>query len=178
MAQINKVKKLKMELRETVNKLLQNGETIDSVTAFLNKQGEEISRSTVGRYRQQWQDQLQILPQWQEAVKDIEEARAFAEMTVERLANQSEDKVAILNAQLLETAFHRLLQALHQLEKNGEEPEKIIKLYERLAKAHKYVSSAHADDVDTTIKKNDYALDSTVSNETEENKALTVNFEG
>ncbi len=168
MAQINKVKKLKMELRETVNKLLQNGETIDSVTAFLNKQGEEISRSTVGRYRQQWQ----------EAVKDIEEARAFAEMTVERLANQSEDKVAILNAQLLETAFHRLLQALHQLEKNGEEPEKIIKLYERLAKAHKYVSSAHADDVDTTIKKNDYALDSTVSNETDENKALTVNFEG
>ena len=157
-----------MELRETVNKLLQNGETIDSVTAFLNKQGEEISRSTVGRYRQQWQ----------EAVRDIEEARAFAEMTVERLANQSEDKVAILNAQLLETAFHRLLQALHQLEKNGEEPEKIIKLYERLAKAHKYVSSAHADDVDTTIKKNDYALDSTVSNETEENKALTVNFEG
>lgn len=168
MAQINKVKKLKMELRETVNKLLQNGETIDSVTAFLNKQGEEISRSTVGRYRQQWQ----------EAVKDIEEARAFAEMTVERLANQSEDKVAILNAQLLETAFHRLLQALRQLEKNGEEPEKIIKLYERLAKAHKYVSSAHADDVDTTIKKNDYALDSTVSNETEENKGLTVNFEG
>lgn len=168
MAQINKVKKLKMELRETVNKLLQNGETIDSVTAFLNKQGEEISRSTVGRYRQQWQ----------EAVRDIEEARAFAEMTVERLANQSEDKVAILNAQLLETAFHRLLQALHQLEKNGEEPEKIIKLYERLAKAHKYVSSAHADDVDTTIKKNDYALDSTVSNEMEENKALTVNFEG
>lgn len=168
MAQINKIKKLKMELRETVNKLLQNGETIDSVTAFLNQQGEEISRSTVGRYRQQWQ----------EAVRDIEEARAFAEMTVERLANQSEDKVAILNAQLLETAFHRLLQALHQLEKNGEEPEKIIKLYERLAKAHKYVSSAHADDVDTTIKKNDYALDSTVSNETEENKALTVNFEG
>lgn len=168
MAQINKIKKLKMELRETVNRLLQNGETIDSVTAFLNKQGEEISRSTVGRYRQQWQ----------EAVRDIEEARAFAEMTVERLANQSEDKVAILNAQLLETAFHRLLQALHQLEKNGEEPEKIIKLYERLAKAHKYVSSAHADDVDTTIKKNDYALDSTVLNETEENKALTVNFEG
>lgn len=168
MAQINKVKKLKMELRETVNKLLQNGETIDSVTEYLNKQGEEISRSTVGRYRQQWQ----------EAVRDIEEARAFAEMTVERLANQSEDKVAILNAQLLETAFHRLLQALHQLEKNGEEPEKIIKLYERLAKAHKYVSSAHADDVDTTIKKNDYALDSTVSNETEESKALTVNFEG
>lgn len=168
MAQINKVKKLKMELRETVNKLLQNGETIDSVTEYLNKQGEEISRSTVGRYRQQWQ----------EAVRDIEEARAFAEMTVERLANQSEDKVAILNAQLLETAFHRLLQALHQLEKNGEEPEKIIKLYERLAKAHKYVSSAHADDVDTTIKKNDYALDSTFSNETEESKALTVNFEG
>lgn len=168
MAQINKVKKLKMELRETVNKLLQNGETIDSVTAFLNKQGEEISRSSVGRYRQQWQ----------EAVKDIEEARAFAEMTVERLANQSEDKVAILNAQLLETAFHRLLQALNQLEKGGEDPEKLIKLYERLAKAHKYVSSAHADDVDTTIKKNDYALDSTVSNETEENRALTVNFEG
>lgn len=168
MAQINKVKKLKMELRETVNKLLQNGETIDSVTEYLNKQGEEISRSTVGRYRQQWQ----------EAVRDIEEARAFAEMTVERLANQSEDKVAILNAQLLESAFHRLLQALHQLEKNGEGPEKIIKLYERLAKAHKYVSSAHADDVDTTIKKNDYALDSTVSNETEENKGLTVNFEG
>lgn len=165
---INKVKRLKAELRETVNKLLQNGETIDSVTAFLNEQGQEISRSTVGRYRQQWQ----------EAVRDIEEARAFAEMTVERLANQSEDKVAILNAQLLETAFHRLLQALHQLEKNGEEPEKIIKLYERLAKAHKYVSSAHADDVDTTIKKNDYALDSTFSNETEESKALTVNFEG
>lgn len=165
---INKVKKLKAELRETVNKLLQNGETIDSVTAFLNEQGQEISRSTVGRYRLEWQ----------EAVKDIEEARAFAEMTVEKLANQNEDKVAILNAQLLESAFHRLLQALHQLEKNGEEPEKIIKLYERLAKAHKYVSSAHADDVDTTIKKNDYALDSTVSNETEENKGLTVNFEG
>lgn len=166
MAQINKVKKLKMELRETVNKLLQNGETIDSVTAFLNKQGEEISRSTVGRYRQQWQ----------EAVRDIEEARAFAEMTVERLANQSEDKVAILNAQLLETAFHRLLQALHQLEKNGEEPEKIIKLYERLAKAHKYVSSAHAEDVDTTIKKNDYALDNAVFSEKAEDKGLNVIF--
>lgn len=166
MAQINKVKKLKMELRETVNRLLQNGETIDSVTAFLNEQGQEISRSTVGRYRLQWQ----------EAVRDIEEARAFAEMTVERLANQSEDKVAILNAQLLETAFHRLLQALHQLEKNGEEPEKIIKLYERLAKAHKYVSSAHADDVDTTIKKNDYALDNAVFSEKAEDKGLNVIF--
>lgn len=163
---INKVKKLKAELRETVNKLLQNGETIDSVTAFLNEQGQEISRSTVGRYRLEWQ----------EAVKDIEEARAFAEMTVEKLANQNEDKVAILNAQLLESAFHRLLQALHQLEKNGEEPEKIIKLYERLAKAHKYVSSAHAEDVDTTIKKNDYALDNAVSLEKAEDKGLNVIF--
>ena len=152
-------------MRETVNKLLQNGETIDSVTAFLNEQGQEISRSTVGRYRLEWQ----------EAVKDIEEARAFAEMTVEKLANQNEDKVAILNAQLLESAFHRLLQALHQLEKNGEDPEKIIKLYERLAKAHKYVSSAHADDVDTTIKKNDYALDTQILTE-DEQKEISVNF--
>lgn len=172
MALINKVKKLKAELRETVNKLLQQGESIDSITAFLNEQGENISRSSVGRYRLQWQ----------EAVKDIEEARAFAEMTIEKLANQNEDKVAILNAQLLETAFHRLLQGLHQLEKNGEDTEKIIKLYERLAKAHKYVSSAHADDVDTTIKKNDYALDTAVaagtacSNEGAEKKGLTVSF--
>lgn len=164
---INKVKKLKAELRETVNKLLQNGETIDSVTAFLNEQGQEISRSTVGRYRLEWQ----------EAVKDIEEARAFAEMTVEKLANQPEDKVAILNAQLLETAFHRLLQALHQMEKNGEDPEKVIKLYEKLARSHKYVSSAHAEDVDTTIKKNDYSLDNAVSAEkVYENKGLTVKF--
>ena len=162
---INKVKKLKAELRETVNKLLQNGETIATVPAFLNEQGQEISRSTVGRYRLEWQ----------EAVKDIEEARAFAEMTVEKLANQNEDKVAILNAQLLESAFHRLLQALHQLEKNGEDPEKIIKLYERLAKAHKYVSSAHADDVDTTIKKNDYALDTQILTE-DEQKEISVNF--
>ncbi len=119
----------------------------------------------MGRYRLEWQ----------EAVKDIEEARAFAEMTVEKLANQNEDKVAILNAQLLESAFHRLLQALHQLEKNGEDPEKIIKLYERLAKAHKYVSSAHADDVDTTIKKNDYALDTQILTE-DEQKEISVNF--
>lgn len=162
---VNKVKKLKAELRETVNKLLQNGETIDSVTAFLNEQGQEISRSTVGRYRLEWQ----------EAVRDIEEARAFAEMTVEKLANQNEDKVAILNAQLLESAFHRLLQALHQLEKGGEDPEKIIKLYERLAKAHKYVSSAHAEDVDTTIKKNDYALDAQILTEDEQTQ-VSINF--
>lgn len=167
MALVNKVKKLKAELREIVNKLLQKGESIDTIVAFLNDQGESISRSSVGRYRLEWQ----------EAVKDIEEARAFAEMTVEKLANQSEDKIAILNAQLLETAFHRLLQALHQLEKNGEDPEKVIKLYEKLARAHKYVSSAHAEDVDTTIKKNDYKLDNAVSAENvDENKGLTVKF--
>ncbi len=166
MAHVNKVKKLKSELRETVNKLLQKGETIDTITVFLRNEGENISRSSVGRYR----------IEWQEAVKDIEEARAFAEMTVEKLANQSEDKIAVLNSQLLETAFHRLLQGLHQLERNGEDTEKIIKLYERLAKAHKYVSSAHADDVDTTIKKNDYALDTAIASESEQDKSLTVSF--
>ena len=62
MAHVNKVKKLKSELRETVNKLLQKGETIDTITGFLRNEGENISRSSVGRYR----------IEWQEAVKDIE----------------------------------------------------------------------------------------------------------
>ena len=56
------MRRLPRQVLDAVNRLLEEGRTIDEVTAFLQEMGAEVSRSSVGRYRKQWPRPCGIWP--------------------------------------------------------------------------------------------------------------------
>ena len=70
------MRRLPRQVLDAVNRLLEEGRTIDEVTAFLQDMGAEVSRSSVGRYRKQWA----------EAVRDLAEVREFSRTVVAELS--------------------------------------------------------------------------------------------
>ena len=145
MAGVNKVRRLPAELRDLVHDLLEQGATVDAVTAALHEFGADVSRSGVGRYRKQWQ----------EAIQELAEVREFSRMAVRDLAKQPESHLARLNAHYLESALFRAQVALRaQFE---EDPEKAVKLITKAAMAQMLLARAQRDNAETTIKADGYA---------------------
>ena len=54
------MRRLPRQVLDAVNRLLEEGRTIDEVTAFLQEMGAEVSRSSVGRYRKQWAEAVRV----------------------------------------------------------------------------------------------------------------------
>lgn len=67
----SKVQKLPPEVVAAVNRLLVDGFTYDQVVEFLNKQGHDVSRSSVGRYGQHFLQKLERLKLAREQAKAI-----------------------------------------------------------------------------------------------------------
>lgn len=139
------MRRLPRQVLDAVNRLLEEGRTIDEVTAFLQEMGAEVSRSSVGRYRKQWA----------EAVRDLAEVREFSRTVVAELRKQPESRMGRLNTELLEAALFKSVSALRALA--TEDPEKAVKLITKAAMAQMLLSKARRDDAETTIKTDDYA---------------------
>jgi hypothetical protein len=53
MGRANKIRRLPAELREQLNRMLDDGYTLDEITSCLKEQGADVSRSGIGRYAHQ-----------------------------------------------------------------------------------------------------------------------------
>ena len=101
------VAKLPLELREAVDKAIADGATIDEITARIRAEGENCSRSAVGRYAkdtrvliQKRQEADRVVKAWMQEFGDrpqgeltlvlIENLRAMAIDTMRHLAKQKE----------------------------------------------------------------------------------------
>lgn len=139
------MRRLPRQVLDAVNRLLEEGRTIDEVTAFLQDMGAEVSRSSVGRYRKLWA----------EAVRDLAEVREFSRTVVAELSKQPESRMARLNTELMEAALFQCMSSLRAL--STEDPEKAIKLINKAAMAQMLLSKARRDDSESIIKADDYA---------------------
>ena len=139
------MRRLPRQVLDAVNRLLEEGRTIDEVTAFLQEMGAEVSRSSVGRYRKQWA----------EAVRDLAEVREFSRTVVAELSKQPESRMARLNTELMEAALFQCMSSLRAL--STEDPEKAVKLITKAAMAQMLLSKARRDDSESIIKADDYA---------------------
>ena len=139
MPPVSKIRKLPPELREMVNEMLDRGVPVADIADTLRGLGQDVSASGVGRYRLDWQ----------ESVKDLAEAREFAEVVVRNMAEQPEGKGARLNAELIQGA---LFSSLVSLRTKNLEPDKAIPLLLKGAMTQQMISRAAKDDTDTQIK--------------------------
>lgn len=164
MSGVSKIKRLPRQLQEFVNGMLEEGRTVTEVAEALTRAGADVSRSSVGRYRLDWQ----------EAMNDLREVREFAEMSVRSLADMPESKTARMNVELLETGIFRAMTALRSLAQD--DPEKAIKLITKASMAQMLLSKATRDDAEKTIKASDFADDKAGDQFAESDSAIRVEF--
>mgnify|MGYP000802489657 CR=1 FL=1 len=79
MPRTSKVRRLPPELREQLHAMLDAGHTLEEITAHLKALGADVSRSGLGRYKQQVD---------KEAAR-LRESRAMAEAVMERMGAQA-----------------------------------------------------------------------------------------
>lgn len=140
---VSKIRKLPPELREMVNEMLDQGVSVADIADRLRSFGQDVSASGVGRYRLDWR----------ESVKDLAEAREFAEVVVRNMAEQPEGKGARLNAELIQGALFSSLVAMRA---KNLEPDQAIPLLLKGAMTQQMISRAAKDDTDMQIKSAEY----------------------
>ncbi|PKN07610.1 MAG: hypothetical protein CVU73_12775 [Deltaproteobacteria bacterium HGW-Deltaproteobacteria-8] len=85
------VRRLPPELREQIGKLIDEGRTLDEITAHLNQLGAEVSRSALGRYKQHLD----------KVGEKLRRSREVAEALIQKLGNAPESKALRLNVELM-----------------------------------------------------------------------------
>ena len=163
----NRVRRLPRQVLDMVNRLLEEGRTIDEVTSALRAVVSDVSRSSVGRYRKQWA----------EDVRDLAEVREFSRTVVSELSKQPESRMARLNTELMEAALFQCMSSLRAMA--TKDPTKAVDLIRKAATAQMLLSRARRDDAETTIKADDYAgKKQMVFETTQTDNVFTVNFVG
>ncbi|WP_443660820.1 phage protein Gp27 family protein, partial [Desulfovibrio sp.] len=79
MPRTSKVRRLPPELREQLHAMLDAGHTLEAITAHLKALGADVSRSGLGRYKQQVD----------KVAARLRESRAMAEAVMERMGAQA-----------------------------------------------------------------------------------------
>lgn len=144
MPPLSAVRRLPAELRDQVNVMLADGVTVTEIADKLRELGADVSRSSVGRYRLQWQDTMGRLA----------EVREFAEATIRNLADAPESKISRVNIELLQGA---LFSALTRMDAANMKPEDAVKLLVKASMAQQMISRAGRDEADTIIKASGFA---------------------
>jgi hypothetical protein len=67
----NKIRRLPRELREQLNRMLDDGYTLDEITACLKERGADVSRSGIGRYSKSYEETAEQIRQSKEAAAVI-----------------------------------------------------------------------------------------------------------
>jgi hypothetical protein len=104
------VRRLPPELREQIGALLDEGRTLDEITAHLKQLGAEISRSSLGRYKQHLD----------KVGEKIRRSREVADALIAKLGAAPESKSTRLNVELMHGA---LLDLLLKVNEDGEDEE-------------------------------------------------------
>ena len=94
------VKQLPSPILKAVNDALERGDTLDKILERIKNDGADVSRSALGRYRQNWQDLRDRLAQTREAAKVI---------AMDLTDDASRDQAALL-VELVQTAIFQAAQ--------------------------------------------------------------------
>lgn len=89
----SKIEGLPNEVRKSVHKLIRDGHTIDDILMHLQRLGEEISRSSVGRYKKKMDGKF----------KRYREAQEVAGVWVSQMGEDPKGDVGRLIAEMLKT---------------------------------------------------------------------------
>ena len=136
----SKIDRLPPEIREAIGELRRHGRTIDEILAHLRSllgEGAAPSRSALGAH----------IKQLDAVAAQMQRSRAIAEAMVERFGQADDDKVALLNINLLHGVVMKLVVA-----EDGGPVELDAKEAMMLAKAIRELASAKGSSVDVTIK--------------------------
>lgn len=167
------VDRLPKAVREQITKLRRDqGATIDEIMAHLEKLQVAISRSALGRHTQKLDSM----------VVHLQETRILSEALVKQFGEESDDKVARANLELLQSALLRLQMAAHEAMAEGADgdeprefpfsPKDIMQLStamqrlasagktidDRIRKAREYMRQQAVDAVDRVAKKSPAGL--------------------
>lgn len=107
------VRRLPPELREQIGKLIDEGRTLDEITAHLNQLGAEVSRSALGRYKQHLD----------KVGEKLRRSREVAEALIQKLGNAPESKALRLNVELMHGVLMDLALNANANDEDGGEGE-------------------------------------------------------
>lgn len=165
MAGKNKITRLPKRLQALVLDMLNKGHTVSAVSEALEKAGADVSRSSVGRFRKDWAENMQ----------DLIEVRAFAEASTKALSAMPESMLTRVNTEILEAALFKTMNALRS--NMEEDPEKALKFISKGAMAQMLLAKAKKDDAEKTIKATAFADEQNFDAATLEGEnTLTVEF--
>lgn len=96
------IRRLPPDIRDQIGALLDHGRTLDEVRGHLAKLGAEVSRSALGRYKQQID----------KVSERIRRSREVAEALVRNLGEEPESKTTRLNIELLHGVLNDMLMQI------------------------------------------------------------------
>ncbi|MCK5296461.1 MAG: DUF3486 family protein [Alphaproteobacteria bacterium] len=137
MGRSSSIKRQSQEIREKIGRLRNNGCTIDEILAKLKELEVPVSRSALGRH----------VKHLDEVLENMRESRIVAEAVVKNFGEESEDKTAQANIQMM----HSLVMKLITGKAAGEtvlDAKEVMFLSSSLQK----LTSASKSDVDREIK--------------------------
>lgn len=131
------VEQLPEEILEEVQKLIRDGHTIDAITEHLHGLEQDVSRSAVGRYTQNFT----------QALEKYKEAQEVAGVWVEQLGENSKGDVGKLIAEMLKTIAFNTLANMGEME-GAHDPKDIM----FLAKSIKDLEGANKLSIERELK--------------------------
>lgn len=99
MARKAAIQQLPKDIQDQVHRLIRDGRTVDQITAKLQELDAEVSRSSVGRYKQKYEASL----------KRYREAQEVAAVWVNKLGEDPKGDVGRLIAEMLKTVAFQTL---------------------------------------------------------------------
>lgn len=139
------VRRLPPELREQLGTLLDQGRTLDEITAHLNQLGADVSRSALGRYKQHLD----------KVGEKLRRSREVAEALIQKLGTAPESKALRLNVELMHGVLMDLALKINEEGEDGE-GEGVVTLEPMgamlLSKALDHLSRASKTDADLVGK--------------------------
>lgn len=142
MPPLSKMRRLPPEVRDEVHRLFAEGVTIEQVTEHLQALGHAVTLGGVGRYRRYWA----------ERIAPALEFRAFVAEQMPSLADQAENKLGLLNLELLQ---QKLNSALARLDDEGLDAEALVKLLVKAGMAQSMASRSRREEIASALKLED-----------------------
>ncbi len=145
MGSVSSVRRLDPQIREEVNRLLDQGMTLDCIIARLRAMGvETVSRSALGRYKQRFE----------KIVEKVRRSREIADALVRNFGGETEDKAMRANIEMMHGIVSDMLMQIGDEDEEG--PAGGVTLDPKdamnLAKALDHLSRARKTDQDAILK--------------------------
>lgn len=137
MAGVSTIRRLPVPLRDAINAQLEEGRTLDEITAAVQAMGAQVSRSALGRHRQQRE----------KIMERVRRSRDVAETMISAVRDEPESRLARANVEFM----HSLLMDMMGAADSGEGVNLTPREAMELAKAVDHLTRAKKDDVQTTL---------------------------